>query len=53
MGIYHSQSKGDVDTSEMAYTYLVNALNKAKAQGDQDNIEVLEAEIAIRDADAT
>jgi hypothetical protein len=50
MPIYNSASKGPIDTAEMAYPYLVNALNKAQAQGDQDNIDALTQEIAIRDA---
>lgn len=48
MGTYIS-SKGEAkDTSEMPYTYLKNALNKAIDNGDQDNIDVLQAEIDSR-----
>ena len=52
MGIYNSTSKGEIDTADMNFIYLTNALAKATAEGDQANIDILQAEIDIRNAES-
>lgn len=47
-GIYTSSKNEQKDTADMATPYLKSALNKAIEQGNQDNIDVLEAELASR-----
>jgi hypothetical protein len=50
MGIYTNSKGEEKDTSEMPYTYLVNALNKAQQNNDTVNEPILQAEIDARNA---
>lgn len=46
--IYTSSNGTQKETSEMALSYIYNALNKAQQNQDQDNIEALQAELQAR-----
>lgn len=48
MGIYTSSKGEEKDTSTMPYSYLQNALNKARQEENQANIDALEEEMRIR-----
>ena len=50
MGIYISHTGQEKDTSTMAYPYLVSALKRARENGTDNNVKVLEEEIALRDS---
>lgn len=50
MGIYRSSKGEEKETADMPLTYLKNALNKATALGDIDNIDVLQAELDLRES---
>lgn len=51
MPIYKKSSGEEIDTSTMAMTYIERALNKAELEGNQDNIDALNAEIAVREGE--
>ena len=49
MGTYIDHLGDEKDTADMPTNYLENALNVALDNEDQDNIDVLQAELALRD----
>lgn len=48
MPTYTSSNGTEKDTSQMALSYIYNALNKAQQNQDQDNIDALTAELEAR-----
>lgn len=48
MGIYISSKGEKKDTADMPIEYINRALAKARANGDQNNIDVLERELELR-----
>ncbi len=47
--IYIKSSGEEIDTSTMADAYIQRALAKSEAEGNQANIDSLNAEIAVRE----
>jgi len=46
----YTSSKGEQrDTKDMPTAYVNSALNKARENGNQDNIEALESELSTRE----
>jgi len=48
MGIYISSSGEQKETNEMAQSYLERALAKAKREGNDANVEILQEELDSR-----
>lgn len=49
MSTYTRSTGEQIDTAEMATTYIERALLKAQSEGNQENIDALEEELGNRD----
>lgn len=49
MGIYTSHDGTEKETEDMPMPYLLNALQRARVANNEENVAVLEAEIALRE----
>ena len=51
MGTYIKHNGNMIDTADMPKAYLEHALNKAEAENNQNNIQVLTDELSLRTSD--
>ncbi len=51
MPIYISSKGEQKDTATMAYPYLQSALKKAEREGNKQNVDALQEELLLRDAE--
>ena len=48
MALYRKSDGTILDTNEMDMVYIQRALNKAEAEGNEENILALESELTLR-----